>query len=185
MASDPSGPAPARHVVLVGMMAVGKTTVGQALAERLGRPFLDSDQMVEQRTGRTVREIFEAEGEPAYRLLETAVLVEALASPEPAVIAAAGGVVLAAANRAALKAPGPTVIWLRAPVEVLAQRVATAGGPGHRPLLDGDAPTALARLAEAREPLYREVADVVVDVDALGPDTVLARVLAALAPSEA
>ena len=183
MASDLPGPGGPPHVVLVGMMAVGKTTVGRQVAEHLGRPFFDSDQMVEQRTGLTVREIFEAEGEPAYRVLETAVLMEALASPEPAVIAAAGGVVLAAANRAALGASGLTVIWLRAPVAVLADRVAAAGGPGHRPLLDGDAPAALARLAEAREPLYREVADIVVDVDALPPEAVAARVLTALAPS--
>ena len=86
------------HLVLIGMMASGKTTVGRAVAARLHRPFFDSDAMVEARTGRTVREIFETDGEAAYRPLETDALVEALASPTPAVIAAAGGVVLAEAN---------------------------------------------------------------------------------------
>ena len=83
------------HLVLVGMMGTGKTTVGTVLAQRLGRPLIDSDAEVEARTGRTVREIFETDGEAAYRALETEALVDALASPVPAVIAAAGGVVLA------------------------------------------------------------------------------------------
>jgi len=62
----------APHLVLIGMMGAGKTTVGRRVAALLGRPLLDSDQMIESRTGRTVREIFEAEGEPAFRALETA-----------------------------------------------------------------------------------------------------------------
>lgn len=151
----------AGHVVLVGMMGVGKTTVGEALAARLGRPFLDSDAEVEARTGRTVREIFAAEGEAAFRALETAVLAEALARPEPAVVAAAGGSVGDPANRERLRAAG-TVVWLRASPGLLAER--TAGGD-HRPLLEHDPAGTLARLAAEREPLYREVADLVVDVD--------------------
>jgi shikimate kinase len=95
------------HVVLVGLMGTGKTTTGRILARRLRRRLLDSDQLVEARTGRTVREIFEADGEDAYRTLETAALLDALAEPEPAVIAAAGGVVIRGRTVAPCAAPGP------------------------------------------------------------------------------
>lgn len=168
------GTAP-RHVVLIGMMGTGKTTVGRLLAERLGRPLVDSDAMIERQTGRTVREIFEADGEPAFRVLETAALVEALAVPTPLVIAAAGGVVLSAENRAALRAADAVVVWLRAEPAVLAGRV---GAADHRPLLDRDAELSLRRLLEARAPLYAEVADVVVDASLL-PATVVEAVVGA------
>ena len=101
------------HVVLVGLMGSGKTTTGRILARRLRRPLFDSDQLVEARTGRTVREIFEADGEDAYRTLETAALLDALAEPEPAVIAAAGGVVIREENRRALRDAGALVVWLQ------------------------------------------------------------------------
>ena len=97
--------APPRHIVLVGLMGTGKTTTGRLVAARLGRRLLDSDEMVEARTGRTVREIWRDEGEPAYRVLETAALQEALAATDPLVIAAAGGVVLE--RRTAPRSPRP------------------------------------------------------------------------------
>jgi phospholipid transport system substrate-binding protein len=92
-----------QHLVLVGMMGAGKTTVGRILGERLGRRVVDSDQVIESRTGRTVREIFATDGEAAFRALETEALIEALTEQEPLVIAAAGGVVLSEQNRAALR----------------------------------------------------------------------------------
>ena len=101
-----------QHLVLVGMMGAGKSTIGRLAAERLGRAFLDSDAIIEGRTGRTVREIFAAEGEAAFRALESAVLLEALDSPQPCVIAAAGGVVLREENRAALERASARVVWL-------------------------------------------------------------------------
>ncbi len=164
----------APHLVLVGMMGAGKTTVGRRVATLLGRPLLDSDQMIEARTGRTVREIFEAEGEPAFRALETAALVDALAEPEPLVIAAAGGVLLREENRDALRRSFAKVVWLRADPAVLADR-ATRGQ--HRPLLDGDPVAAMQRLLPEREPLYRAAADLVVDTDRLDPDTVATRIV--------
>ncbi|MGI9052256.1 MAG: shikimate kinase [Ilumatobacteraceae bacterium] len=148
--------AAARHLVLVGMMGAGKTTVGRAVAARLGRRFVDSDEMIEQRTGRTVREIFEDDGEPAFRALETAALVDALAEPQPLVIAAAGGVVLQADNRAALEGSTAFVVWLDADPSVLAGRV-HAGD--HRPLLGDDPEAALRRLLPERRRWYEEVAD--------------------------
>src|SRR5258705_11543535 len=104
----------AKHLVLVGMMGAGKTTVGSRLARRLDRPFVDSDVQVEGRAGRTVRQIFEAEGEAAFRALESEVLAEALGSEEPAVIAAAGGTVLDPNNRRRMR-EGGTGVYLSAP----------------------------------------------------------------------
>jgi shikimate kinase len=153
---------PAQHLVLVGMMGVGKSTVARVLSERLGRPVLDSDAMIEARTGRTVREIFASDGEPAFRALETEVLREALADPTPSIIAAAGGVVLSDDNRALLKASGARVVWLCAQPSTLVDRVKSGG---HRPLLDDDPAGTLQRMFTAREPLYRDVADAIVLVD--------------------
>ena len=152
-------------------MGVGKSTVGQALARRRGWEFVDSDTRIEARTGRTVAEIWATEGEPAFRRLESEVLDEALAGGRPAVVAAAGGVVLDPANRARLR--DCAVVWLRARPETLVPRVATGN---HRPLLDRDPAGVLARLATERAPLYAEVADVTVDVDGLAPEQVVALV---------
>ncbi|MDO8363844.1 MAG: shikimate kinase [Actinomycetota bacterium] len=151
-----------QHVVLVGMTGVGKTTVARVLADRLGRRMFDSDAMIESRSGRTVREIFAGDGEPAFRALETEVLLDALASAEPVVISTGGGVVLAAANRAAMKAAKARVVWLCADPATLLERV--KGGP-HRPLLDDDPADTLQRMFRDREALYREVADAIVLVD--------------------
>lgn len=151
-----------QHIVLVGMMGAGKSSVGRVLAQRLGRRLLDSDEMIEERTGQTVREIWNAEGEPAFRALETTVLAEAVAADEPSVIAAAGGVVLSEANRAVLAASGAHVVWLLADVELLLDRVKNGM---HRPLLDDDPEGTLRAMFETRESLYKEVADAIVSVD--------------------
>ncbi len=151
-----------QHVVLVGMMGVGKTTVARVLSERLSRPLLDSDTIIEARTKRTVREIFSTDGEPAFRALETEVLREALASPSPSIIAAAGGVVLSSTNRELLKTSGARVVWLCADPATLVERVR---GGGHRPLLDQDPAGTLQRMFTEREAFYREVADAIVLVD--------------------
>lgn len=143
-------------------MGTGKSSTGRLLAERLGRTFRDSDAEIEARTGRTVREIFADDGEPAFRALEAEVLVAALDSQPPAVIAAAGGVVLSEANRAALRDAKAKVVWLRADPAILVERVKSGK---HRPALDGDPAAVLQAMHEAREPLYREVADMIVTVD--------------------
>lgn len=148
-----------KHLVLVGMMGAGKTTVGRIVAERLGRPLIDSDEVIESRAGRSVREIFAEDGEDAFRSLETEVLRDALAATEPAVIAAAGGVVLREDNRRALAESDARVVWLLADPEVVLDRV---GSGMHRPLLDHDPEATLRRLWAEREPLYREVADAIV-----------------------
>lgn len=153
---------PAGHLVLVGMMGAGKSTVGRILSERLGRPLVDTDQRIEASTGKTVRQIFADEGEPAFRALETQVLRESLEQDDPSVIAAAGGVVLDPENRRLLVESDARVVWLRADTALLVERVRNGA---HRPLLDEDPATVLQRMAETRGDLYREVADLIVTVD--------------------
>ena len=163
-----------RHLVLIGMMGAGKTTVGRIVAARLGRPLLDSDQMIEAREGRTVRDIFRTDGEDAFRAIETEVLREALDSPQKAVIAAAGGVVLRPENRELLKRSGARIVWLRADPAVLVERVKSGG---HRPLLDNDPQGTLQQMYNDRAALYREVADAIVSVDNRTPNEVVDAVL--------
>lgn len=166
------------HLVLVGMMGVGKSTVGRIVAAALDRPLFDSDEMVEARTGRTVREIFATDGEPVFRMLEADTLIEALGAPEPSVIAAAGGVVLSERNRQALEDADARVVWLMAEVDVLVERVRNGA---HRPLLDGDPEATLQRMYDERSPLYQEVADAIVSVDRRSASDVAKAVLRCVA----
>jgi len=150
----------ARHLALVGLMGAGKSTVGRRCAERLGRPFVDTDELVEQLARMTVAECFESLGESGFRELERQAVVDACMSPEPLVIACGGGAVLDAENRRHLRDAG-FVVWLQAPPEVLAQRV--GGGDGRPLLVDGEAAIAtLERLAVIREAAYEASADAVV-----------------------
>jgi shikimate kinase len=149
------------HTVLVGLSGTGKTSVGRRIAALLSRPFVDADEAIEERTGRTVRGIFAADGEPAFRELEAKVMADLLAAPEPSVIAAGGGAVVTEATRKLLLQPDVFVVWLTATPEFLASRT---GKKRHRPLLDGDPVAALSRLAAERAGWYDEVGDVAFDV---------------------
>jgi shikimate kinase len=164
------------HVVLVGLMATGKTSIGRPLAEQLGRDLTDSDCSIEARTGHTVRELWEEGGEAAYRPLELQHLLEALDADEPLVIAAAAGTILEPDVRARLVGPAAFTVWLRADPAWLA---AKAGAKDHRPLLGDDPLAVLTRMHEERRGLYGEVADVIVDVDATTEEKASALVLAA------
>jgi shikimate kinase len=161
------------HILLVGMMGAGKTTVGKLVADRLGWRYCDSDADVEATTGLTVPELFERDGEAAFRRAESEVLAAACLATDPSVISVAGGAVLDPANRARVSAAG-TVVWLRARPETTAARVGDGAG---RPLLGDDPAEAMARLNAVRAPMYAEVADLVIDVDDLGPTEVAARVM--------
>lgn len=163
-------------MALVGLSGTGKSTLAPLLAARTGRIALDLDRMVEQRLGGSVAEIFERDGEPAFRAAERDELDEALSGP-PCVLATGGGVVLDAENRAALRGRA-RVVWLRAAVDELHARLADTAEA--RPLLAGDARFALHRLAEERDALYAEVADAVLDVDGVAPEDLVAEVLAAI-----
>ncbi|MGK2929764.1 MAG: shikimate kinase [Acidimicrobiales bacterium] len=168
-----------KHVALVGLMATGKTTIGALVAGTLGRPLIDSDAQVEATTGRTVRQIWRTDGEDAFRDLEAAALAAALDSPDPAVIAAAGGVVLRAENRARLGRDDVDVVWLRAAPETLLERVRLANDV-HRPLLDADPGGMLEQMATDRTALYEEVADHVIDVDGRPLDEIADELLRAI-----
>jgi len=121
-----------------------------------------------------VRDIFRTDGEDAFRAIETEVLREALDSPQKAVIAAAGGVVLRPENRELLKRSGARIVWLRADPAVLVERVKSGG---HRPLLDNDPRGTLQQMYNDRAALYREVADAIVSVDNRTPNEVVDAVL--------
>lgn len=153
----------ARHLVLVGPMGAGKTSIGRCLARHFGLPFVDTDQEVERRTGATVPTIFECEGEAGFRAREREVLARLLAG-DASVIATGGGIVLDPGNRRALAEHGH-VVHLRVDVPVQRARLARDRS---RPLLaTGDREATLRRLAAEREPLYAAVADLVFDTGCL------------------
>jgi shikimate kinase len=167
--------------VLVGMMGAGKSTVARLLAEAFGCPALDTDEMVERRVGMTVAEMFADDGEGAFRAAESRAIGELDRIAGPLVASVGGGAVLSEANRAVLSSVG-TVVWLRALPATLARRVGRGTG---RPLLKraGAGPLeALAQIAEERQSLYEEVADLVVDVDGLSSRQVAQELLTLLAP---
>lgn len=162
------------HVILVGLMGAGKTTVGERLAARLDRPFVDTDELLVATAGRTVPELFADVGESGFRALERTAVADACSSPQPLVIACGGGAVLDPENRRTMSGAG-VVVWLRATPQHLAERVGDDDG---RPLLAGPgALDTLERLAQVRAPSYEAASDVVVDTDGLAPDAVAERVL--------
>jgi shikimate kinase len=162
------------HVVLVGAMGSGKTTVGGELARRLGRPLVDSDEQVRRRTGRTVHDIADSDGAEALHRAEVHALRDALDRPVPSVVAAAASVVTDDRIRARLAGDDVTVIWLRASPETLATRV---GEPGDRPFLGHDSLAVLRRLEAERRRLYEQVADITVDVESGDPPVLAERIL--------
>ncbi len=166
------------RVLLLGMMATGKTTIGRALAARTGWPYVDNDELLVGATGLTARDLLARNGQPALRTAESAVLTTLLDLPEPLVAGVPGGVVLDAADRARLR-HGGHVVWLRAQVATLVERV---GQAADRPWLGDDTAATLTRLSSERAPLYAEVATQVVDVDGRSPDELADLVLAQLSP---
>lgn len=166
----------AHRVLLVGLMGVGKSAVGQGLARLTGWPYADNDELVQRATGQDAQQIG-ARGEAALRDAESAALGEALSAAAPSVAAIAAGVVTREADRRRLR-EGGFVVWLRAPADVLAKRVMADDQP--RPWLDHDPVGVLDRLATERDPLYAEVADLTLDTDQVLPPDCAQRILAAL-----
>jgi shikimate kinase len=164
-----------RGIALIGYRATGKTTVGRILAKQMGRSFHDCDAEIEHQSGRSIRTFFTDEGEAAFRDLEEQALRDLCQKMPETVLATGGGAILRETNRQVLARFG-TVIWLTAPPEILVERLRQ--DPNSRPsltaagLLDE-----VAILLEAREPLYRNAADLIVDASLSDPKWIADEVL--------
>jgi shikimate kinase len=165
---------PAGNVVLVGFMGAGKSVCGRLLARRLGRCFVETDDMIAARDVRPIPEIFRQDGEDGFRRLE-AEAVEALRLKSGEVIATGGGLPCREGRMDALRELG-TVVWLRGD---LAELLARAGRSGARPMLNSRTPAEIEALYRSREPYYAR-AHLTVDTVGLGIDQVVGRLLATL-----
>jgi shikimate kinase len=156
---------PVPHVVLVGLMGSGKTSVGRLLARRLGRPLVDNDEELERRTGLRAADVAERDGVGALHELEAEILLDALESAVASIVVAAASVADDDRSMRVLRSPAVEVVWLRGATDTLAAR---ASGSSHRPL-DRDAEALLAEQAARRDPRYATVASHVVDVELGSP----------------
>jgi shikimate kinase len=164
-------------IVLVGLMGSGKTSVGTRLAAALGREFRDSDQELEEKYELSAAEQVARFGTEVLHDREAQVLREALAELPPVVAAAAASVVDDPDSRSALAGARAFVVWLDAPPHLLAGRI---GSSDHRPHYHPDPQIMLQQQYERRAHLFREIADLTVDVSRIGPDQVAGTVLTAL-----
>jgi shikimate kinase len=164
------------NIFLVGMMGAGKTSVGRILARRLNKEFVDSDHVIEERTGVRIPVIFEIEGEAGFRQRESQIIDE-LTGRQGIVLATGGGAILAQHNRDLLRSRG-TVVYLRASVKDLLHRTRH---DKNRPLLQTADPRArLTELFQLRDPLYQEVAHLTIDTGSQSLAVLLMRLQKAL-----
>jgi shikimate kinase len=170
---------PAGNVILVGFMGAGKSTGGRLLARRLGRCFVETDDIIVARDGRPIPEIFRQDGEEVFRRLESEA-VELLRLKSGDVIATGGGLPCRDGRMETLRELG-TVVWLRGSLPELLARATRAGA---RPMLSGRSPEELEALYRTREPYYAQ-AHLTVDTAGLGLDQVVARILSALRETHA
>ena len=155
-------------ITLTGFMGSGKTTVGRLLAETLGCPFMDLDELIVKKAGKSIPDIFAQDGEPAFRLLEARLLKQTVEkySENMAVLALGGGAVMTPAS-AELLHEKTVCIYLRATIDTLLGRL--QGETAGRPLADD----AMASRLAAREPVYEKTAHVTLDTDGLSPEEVV------------
>lgn len=166
------------RVLLVGLMASGKSTVGQAVATATGWPCLDNDTLLERSTGSTAARLLAEHGVDRLRSAESDVLTLLLAMPAPLVAGVPAGAILDERDRQRMRAAGH-VVWLKASVSTLVRRVAKQGG---RAWLDDDPEAVLRAMAQEREPLYAATAHQVLDMDTMSPAQAARTVVRALEP---
>jgi len=167
------------NVILVGFMGAGKSVCGRLLARRLGRCFVETDDMIVASEGRSIPEIFREAGEPRFRQLE-ADTIESLKLKSGEVIATGGGMPCRDGRMELLRELG-TVVWLDGDVRELHAR---ASRIGNRPMLEGRSMAEVEELYRSRQPYYRR-AHITVDTTGLGADQVVARILSALREAHA
>ncbi len=156
------------NIFLIGPMGAGKSTIGRHLAELLNKEFQDTDHEIEKRTGASIPLIFEIEGETGFRNRESSVLDD-LTNKSNLVLATGGGVILSVDNRRTLHSRG-VVVYLHAPLETLLQRTRR---DRHRPLLQTtDRRRTMEEILKAREPVYRQTADMVIETAHRSPASV-------------
>lgn len=163
---------PGSAVILIGLRGVGKSAVAARLARRLNRQHVDTDALIESNEGRSIRDIFDRSGEPAFREIEAGVVADCCRRPR-LVISVGGGAVLRAENRAAMRAAG-VCVWLTASLAEMGRRLAEDPQSYElRPSLTGQPIDAeLADLFAARRPIYEQIADLTLDTTALDLPTV-------------
>lgn len=166
----------APRIVLVGPMGSGKSTVGRALAHRLGVDHVDTDDMVVARADRSIEAIFETDGEPEFRRLEAAALTEVLRR-DGIVVSTGGGIVATEPSRDLLRDGDAWVVWLDGSIDALVERVGSGRG---RPLLGTDIRATLRERIAERAPGYLEVADVRIDTSAMRHADCVDAIVAAL-----
>lgn len=170
-------------VTLIGYRGSGKSTVAPILARLLDCDWVDADVEIERQAGRTIREIFAAEGEPGFRRREFDVICELLKG-DCLVLAAGGGAILNPETRQRMRRAGP-VVWLEAPLETLAARIAgDQTTADRRPNLAGGGREEIARMLSSREPMYRDCATVRIDATDRPPEELAAEIHARIASGE-
>ena len=173
-------PLPAdHHIVLIGLMAAGKSAVGRELAARHGNPFVDTDQLVVDRYG-PIADLFLSRGERYFREVEARAVASALAEPGCSIVSLGGGAILDPGTRQLL-ARGPKVVFLDTDLETVLPRIRRAG---HRPLLAEDPAGRWQALADARRPIYEALAEITVDTRGLTVPEIADRITRTLTEGE-
>lgn len=171
-------------ITLIGYRGTGKTTVAQQLAQSLKWNWIDADPVIEKRAGKSIREIFADDGEPAFRKLEQTIMEELL-QKERTVIASGGGSVTSQPTRAALASPNQFVIWLSAKAETIQSRIEDdASTTSRRPnLTTAGGMAEIEQLLSQRRPLYKECANITVETDNQSIDQIVAEIIPQLPSS--
>lgn len=180
---------PVHHVVVIGLMGTGKSTVGRVLARELDRDFVDTDAAIERDAQKDIAHIFDEDGEDHFRSQEIAKLTELLGEERPLVISTGGGILESEKCRTLLvekKSDGLLVVWLQASVSIMLERTARSQ---HRPLLaqakgKGAREDVLKSLVARRSPWYREAADIEISTDTMSIQRIVKTVMSTINYSE-